>query len=100
VPFGYYHIDPIKDALLEAGFSGIRIDIVSLEKEIPSVAAFARALVFGNPLVEQVRARGGEPGRVAEALTEALRREFGPDPGRMVLQAIVFEAACGLEDGS
>ncbi|HZB62264.1 MAG TPA: methyltransferase domain-containing protein [Microvirga sp.] len=100
VPFGYYHIDPIKEALLEAGFGGIRIDIVSLEKEIPSVAAFARALVFGNPLVEQVRVRDGEPGRVAEALTGALRREFGTDPGRMVLQAIVFEAARGLEDGS
>lgn len=99
VPFSYSRIDPIKEALLDAGFGGIRVDIVPLEKEIPSVASFARALVFGNPLVEQVRARGGEPDRVAEALARALRREFGPDPGRMRLQAIVFEAAQGLEDG-
>jgi hypothetical protein len=26
------------------------------------------------------------------ALTETYRREFGPDPGRMPLQAILFEA--------
>jgi SAM-dependent methyltransferase len=99
VPFGYHHIDPIKEALLDTGFARIRIDVVSVEKEIPSVAAFARALVFGNPLVEQIRGRGGEPDGVADALTEALRREFGPDPGRMLLQAIVFEAERGLEDG-
>ncbi len=99
VPFGYHDIDPIKEALLDASFARIRIDVVSLEKKIPSLAAFARALVFGNPLVEQIRARGGEPDRVAEALAGALRREFGPDPGRMNLQAIVFEAARGLDDG-
>jgi SAM-dependent methyltransferase len=99
VPFGYHRIDPIKDALLDAGFGGIRIAVLRLEKDIPSAAAFARALVFGNPLVEQVRARGGEPDRVAEALVGALQREFGPDPGRMPLQAIVFEAARDPGDG-
>jgi SAM-dependent methyltransferase len=95
VPFGYHRIDPIKDSLLDAGFDGIRIAAVRLEKDIPSADAFARALVFGNPLVEQVRARGGEPDRVVEKLAAALRREFGPDPGRMPLQAIVFDAARG-----
>ncbi|MBV8616449.1 MAG: class I SAM-dependent methyltransferase [Acetobacteraceae bacterium] len=93
VPFGYHRIDPIKDALLEAGFQGVQIAVVRVEKDVPSAAAFARGLVFGNPLAEQVRARGGDPDRVVAAVGEALRREFGPDPGRMRLQAIVFEAA-------
>ena len=99
VPFSYHHIDPIKEALLGAGFGGIRIDIVRLEKAVPSAAAFARGIVLGNPLAEQIRARGGEPEPVVEAVTEAFRREFGPDPGRMPLQAIVFEAVRGLEEG-
>jgi hypothetical protein len=34
-----------------------------------------------------------------EAVTEAFRREFGPDPGCMPLQAIVFEAVCEPEEG-
>jgi SAM-dependent methyltransferase len=99
VPFGYHRIDPIKEALLGAGFGDIRIDVVRLEKDIPSAAAFARGIVYGNPLIEQVRARGGEPDRVVEAVAGVLRREFGPDPGRMPLQAIVVEAARDLEDG-
>ena len=99
MPFGYHRIDPIKEALLGAGFGGLRIDVVRLEKAVPSAAAFARGTVLGNPLVEQVRARGGEPERVVEAVAGAFRREFGPDPGRMPLQAIVFEAAREAEDG-
>ncbi|GGC47594.1 ubiquinone/menaquinone biosynthesis methyltransferase [Siccirubricoccus deserti] len=95
VPFSYHRIDPVKEALEGTGFGGIRVDVVRLEKEIPSTAAFARGLVLGNPLVEQIRARGGDPDRVVEAVVEALRREFGPDPGRMLLQAIVFEAGRG-----
>jgi SAM-dependent methyltransferase len=92
VPFAYHCIDPIKEALLEAGFADLRIAVIRLEKDIPNAAAFARAIVLGNPLVEQIRARGGEPDRVVASLTEALQREFGPDPGQMSLQAIVFEA--------
>ncbi|HZP61340.1 MAG TPA: hypothetical protein VFB27_13545 [Opitutaceae bacterium] len=38
------------------------------------------------------RARGGEPERVHAAMVQALRHEFGGDPGRMPLQAIVLEA--------
>jgi ubiquinone/menaquinone biosynthesis C-methylase UbiE len=92
VPFAYHRIDPIKDALLEAGFADLQIAVIRLEKDVPNAAAFARAIVFGNPLIEQIKTRGGEPDQVVEMLTGALQREFGPDPGRMSLQAIVFEA--------
>lgn len=93
VPFGYHRIDPIKDSLIDAGFADIEIAVVGLEKTIPDAAAFARGLVHGNPLIDQIRARGGvDPDTIAEALTGALRREFGADPGRMPLQAIVFSA--------
>ena len=93
VPFSCHHIDPIKEWLIDAGFSDIRIAVVRLEKQIPDAAAFARGIVYGNPLIDQIRARGGvDPDRVVNAVTAALHLEFGADPGRMSLQAIVFEA--------
>ncbi len=90
VPFSYPEIDPIKESMIEAGFTDIDVAVVRVEKEIPDASVFARGIVYGNPLIEQIRARGGEPERVHEAMTQALRREFGAEPGRMPLQAIVF----------
>jgi SAM-dependent methyltransferase len=92
VPFDCHQIDPIKDALLDAGFLDLRVSVVRLEKDIPNAAAFARGLVYGNPLYDQILARGGEPDRIVDALADALRQEFGADPGRMPLQAIIFDA--------
>jgi SAM-dependent methyltransferase len=92
VPFSYHQIDPIKESLVDAGLGDIQIAVVRLEKKIPDVELFARGLVYGNPLIDQIRERGGvDPDRVVEAIAEVLRREFGPD-ARMPLQAIVFSA--------
>ena len=94
VPFGYHQIDPIKESLIDAGFGGIRAEVVRIEKRIPDIAAFARGLVFGNPVLDQIRARGGvDPERIAAAIEQALHQEFDPAGGTMPLQAIVFEAA-------
>jgi ubiquinone/menaquinone biosynthesis C-methylase UbiE len=93
VPFSYSLIDPIKEVLLDTGFADIGVAVIRLEKVIPDVVAFARAAVHGNPLAEQIRARGGDPDKVVEALTEAFRKEFGTGPSRMPLQAIMFSAS-------
>jgi SAM-dependent methyltransferase len=93
VPFSCHQIDPIKELLITAGFAGINVAVVSHDKEIPDIASFARAAVYGNPLIDQIRTRGGvEPELIAAALAAEFRREFGADPGRMPLQAIVFSA--------
>ena len=94
VPFGYYHIDPIKDALEAAGFTDLSIAVLSLKQTVHDVATYARALVLGNPLIDQIRARGSvDPELVIEALAEAIPRQFGTDPTHIPLQAIVFEAS-------
>jgi SAM-dependent methyltransferase len=94
VPFSYYRIDPIKESLINAGFTDINVAVVRLEKEIPDAARFAHGLVHGNPLIDQIRVRGGvAPDRIVDALAQALRQEFGADPGRMPLQAIVFSVS-------
>jgi SAM-dependent methyltransferase len=93
VPFSCHQIDPIKELLIAAGFADIGIAVIGQERELPDVAHFARAAVFGNPLIDQVRTRGGvDPARIVEALEEEFRHEFGSNPGRMPIQAIVFAA--------
>ena len=59
VPFSCHQIDPIKELLIAAGFGDIGIAVIRQERELPDVAKFARAAVFGNPLIDQIRARGG-----------------------------------------
>lgn len=93
VPFSCHQIDPIKNELLEAGFSDIEIGVVTLHKEIADVAAFARGMVHGNPLIGQIEARGGvAPDRIVEAVTQSLSDAFGSNPARMPMQAMFFSA--------
>jgi SAM-dependent methyltransferase len=93
VPFSCHQIDPIKELLIAAGFGDISIAVIRQERAIPDAAIFARAAVLGNPFIDQIRARGGvEPEQIIDALAQEFRREFGADPGRMSLQAIVFSA--------
>jgi hypothetical protein len=41
VPFSCHRIDPIRDAIAEAGFADLEAAAVRLDKEIPETAAFA-----------------------------------------------------------
>lgn len=91
VPFGYHAIDPIKEALLAAGFDDLKIAVVKKEHKLTDAAARARGMILGNPVVDQIRARGGvEPDAVVDAARKMLEREFATKP--IPLQAIVFEA--------
>jgi SAM-dependent methyltransferase len=94
VPFGYHLIDPIKESLIEAGFTRVDVSVIGVKKPVPDVAQFTRGLIHGNPLVDQIRSRGTvEAELVREALAEALSAEFGGGAGTMRIQAIVFEAS-------
>jgi SAM-dependent methyltransferase len=92
VPFSCAAIDPIKQGLLDAGFTDITIAVVPFNKEVPDVDGFARALVFGNPLAEQVKTRGGDPEKVVTTIARDLRHDLGGNRARMTIQAIVFSA--------
>lgn len=93
VPFSCHQIDPIREDLGAAGFADIAINILTIDKTVPAVAAFARGLVFGNPLIDQIGSRGNvEAEDVFDSVVEELHRAFGPDPARMQLQTIAYEA--------
>ena len=92
VPFSY-SFEPIKASLIAAGFGDFDASVIRLQKEFPSAANFARGFVFGSPVIDQVRTRGGvDPEKIVETLTQKFHQEFGADPGHMPLQAIVFSA--------
>lgn len=55
------------------------------------MTAFARALVY-TPLIFEIRDRGGVgPEDIVAALAAAFKKEFGSDPMRYPMQAILFE---------
>lgn len=94
VPFGYHAIDPIKESLIAAGFADLKITVVRKEHKLTDAMGRARGMILGNPIVDQIKARGGvDPDTVVEATAKALEREFGTKP--IPLQAIVFEARKG-----
>jgi SAM-dependent methyltransferase len=92
IPHGYGHIDPIKNALLDAGFDDIVVSVVLQDCGIQDFSAFARGLVFGTPVIGQIQERGGDPAKVQEAVTAALRKEYGEEPAVISMRAIFFEA--------
>jgi ubiquinone/menaquinone biosynthesis C-methylase UbiE len=93
VPFSCHAIDPIKASLLAAGFNQISAHVISLNKVVPQMGIFAKGLVFGNPVIGQIRERGTtNPDEVLAAVYSALRKAFGDDPSSIPLQAIVVSA--------
>jgi ubiquinone/menaquinone biosynthesis C-methylase UbiE len=89
VPFGYHDTAEIQNALQGAGFDRVSIDEVNLTSSISSPEAFARGLVFGNPLFQEVTDRGGDPDEVCAAVSDAIDRHLG---AQMPLQAFVISA--------
>ena len=93
LPFGYYEIDPIKALLHEAGFANVEINVVRTVSERPSAAHVAEGLVAGNPSILEIQERGTAPAeQVIAAVAQSIAEEFGDDPMRTPLQAIVFSA--------
>jgi len=93
IPFSCSDPAPIRASLTGAGFVDIGTAFVTRRGVIADARAFADGLVYGNPTIAEVRARGGvDPDDLVDAIATALRREFGPDPGRMPMRILVFQA--------
>lgn len=92
VPFGYHRIDEIKASLIGAGFDDISAHVLRIEKTVTEARQFATGLILGNPIIEEIEKGAAELNRIIDAVTAALQRAFGRDPGYMPLQAIVLSA--------
>ena len=89
VPFGYSDTDLIKMTLNSAGFQNVSHDVVKLTVDIPSADDFARGLVFGNPLFDEITNREGNPDEIRLAVAGAIEADLGKS---LFLQAIIITA--------
>ena len=91
VPFSYADLDAIHADLRSAGWTTIEHQTLPLQKTVTDTAGFARGIVYGNPLIEEIRQRDStREAEILAAVTAELTNRFGPDPFVMPLEATVF----------
>ncbi len=87
VPFHYNDPDEVRREIMEAGFSAVEVEHRPISKVIPSIRSFANALVYGNPLCEELRDRNADPEQMAQAIQTALEAAFAQEQAVMPLSA-------------
>jgi SAM-dependent methyltransferase len=93
VPFHMHDPNAVRAMAAAAGFEGVKETRLDLESTAPSADDFARGLVEGNPVVNEIQARGGvSVEEVRERLAQRLKAELGDRPVTARLRTIVFEA--------
>ena len=94
-PVSCHQIDPLKEQLIQTGFDPVVISVQRHEYDIFDVTTFARALVY-SPVIFEIQDRGGvNPEEIVKELAEAFKKEFGSNPMRYPMQAILFETEKG-----
>ncbi len=92
IPFSYPDPDAVRKDLLEAGFDDVQHETIEFQKTVPDWRHFSHGVVFGNPLIDEIKSRGGvDANDVARAVENGLRKEFGPEPSSMPLKATIFK---------
>ena len=79
----------IAASLRAAGFDEVRTERLHRTAAVGDAAEFAAGLVRGNPVSEEIAARGGDVDAVCAAMTEAVREHLGDE---LRLLATVIEA--------
>lgn len=89
VPFSYNDIDAIKQALDNAGFADCAAERLPHTQPLFDVSLFAKGIVEGNPLREELLERGIELASIRSRMSQAVRDRLGQS---MPLQAIFVTA--------
>jgi ubiquinone/menaquinone biosynthesis C-methylase UbiE len=91
-PFSYPGPETVCADMSSAGFVKIEHEAVDLTKPVADWRQFARGLVYGNPLIDEIRRRGGvDADEVMRAIEAELRARHGAEPTSMPLRATVFQ---------
>jgi ubiquinone/menaquinone biosynthesis C-methylase UbiE len=91
VPFHYDDPDRVRHDLMEAGWHRVSHETIKLEKQIVDLDRFARALVYGNPVSEEIQSRGGvDPEAVVTKIRDELEAAFQQSDMVMPLEATTF----------
>ena len=89
VPFSYADPPVVTADLAGAGFRDVTHEAVAVQKKVADVADFARGIVCGNPIVNEITERGMDTKDVTEKVERRFRQAFGPNL-TMPLLAHVF----------
>lgn len=93
VPFAYGDPDLLNNLLLAGGFHDVVVDVVEKATSSPSAHELAVGLIEGYPMIQEIRLRGKATVSAAiNAVTAAIRRQFGDAPVRARITALVASA--------
>ncbi len=94
VPFSCGDPEAIQGELESAGWRTVEAQTLERMRVVADPAAFSRAIVYGNPLILEIRQRGGvDPDEVADAVLARLVARFGDDPMTLLQQVSFFACA-------
>ena len=92
VPFHHGNVEKAKQDLGAAGWRDVEHETIRLGKKIVTPDGFARGLVYGSPLIDEITNRGGvDPEIVTAAVRRALEVTFGPTGMTVPLEATMFK---------
>jgi len=92
IPFSLHDSDQLLAWMREAGFTDPRVRLLDLPSVCPSAADAALGLVQGTPLLVALNERQADVSAITKAVAEALVTDFGDDPIRGRMRALVCEA--------
>ncbi len=91
VPFHYGDPATVRADLAAAGWQDVAHETIRMRRRIADPAAFARGLVYGNPLIDEIRARGTvDPETVCAAVHRAIEVLFAPTDMTFPMEATTF----------
>jgi SAM-dependent methyltransferase len=91
LPFNYGDPDVVSADLAAGGWTDIEHETIRLNQRIVDPEAFATALVYGNPLIDEIRVRGGVKAEdVAADMVAAIDEAFRPTDFTMPLSTTTF----------
>ena len=93
LPFGYYDLRKIVEALQDAGFAKVTIEAIPLTSHAASPREVALGFGMGGPLANEVSKRGTlSLDAVIDALEDAVRKTHGDGPCEAPMQAFHISA--------
>lgn len=93
MPFSYFDNEEIKNHLKEAGFKNIKISVLEKDGIITKAEHAAKGITNGTPLYTAMMEMDPDLlGKVENELTEMMKKNYGTDPMKCRLRAIIIEA--------
>lgn len=92
VPFRLGPVDPLRELAQAEGFGHLTVEVIPHRSPVEDWSGFVRGLIQGNPVLDQIRARGTEPTEVEATVRERLVAEFGESPTELPIQTLLYDA--------